>query len=163
MIGGMSLLPQLADSLGIPVIASCGIMDGRAIVAALGASGVQMGTAFLGCEEARLAGPWLDALLRSSDTSTVLTKTFSGKYARGIKNRFIEEMTGLEDEVPEYPIQNTLTRPLRSAAKSQGNPDFMSLWAGQSSPLTKRSTAGELFEGLLREIREVIVRINEEI
>lgn len=165
MIGSMSLIPQLSDRLSVPVLASGGIMDGRGIAAALalGASGVQLGTAFLGCEEAGISGAWLQALLKSRDTSTVLTKTFTGKYARGIKNKFIDEMSGLEDRVPGYPLQNNLTKALRAAAKSQGNSEYMSLWAGQSSALIKRTNAKELIEELVRESREVIVRLNEEI
>jgi nitronate monooxygenase len=165
MIGSMSLIPQLVDRLSIPVLASGGIMDGRGVAAALalGASGVQLGTAFLGCQEAGISGAWLEALLKSGDTSTVLTKAFTGKYARGIKNKFIEEMTRLEDQVPEYPAQHNLTQSLRAEAKARGNPEFMSLWAGQSSALIKRTSAKELVEDLVRESREVILRLNEEI
>jgi len=162
MIGSMSLIPQLSDKLSVPVLASGGIMDGRGIAAALalGASGVQLGTAFLGCEEARLPDVWLEALIESSDTSTVLTKTFTGKHARGIKNKFIEEMSGLEDQVPGYPAQHNLTKSLRAAAKFKAAPDFMSLWAGQSSPLIRRTNAEELIEDLVSETGEVIVRLN---
>ena len=135
MIGVLALVPQLVDKVEIPVIASGGIMDGRGIAAslALRASGVQMGTAFLSCKEARVPKPWLDSLLTSKDVSTVLTKAFSGKYARGIKNRFIDEMFSLENEIPNYPLQNSLTRSLRNASRDKGNRDFMSLWAGQGS------------------------------
>ena len=158
VIGGMSLIPQLSDRLGIPVLGSGGIMDGRGIAAALslGASGVQMGTAFLGCEESRIPDVWLDALKNSSDTSTILTNIYTGKFARGIKNRFIDEMSGLEDQVPGYPVQHNLTKPIRAAAKSRANPEFMSLWAGQSSPLIKRTNAKVLVNKLVRETREVI-------
>ncbi len=164
MVGGISLIPQLADKLSVPVLASGGIMDGRGIAAALalGASGVQMGTVFLGCEESGVPGVWLDALTNSSDTSTVLTKVFTGKYARGIKNRFIEEMSVCEDKVPRYPAQHNLTKSLRAAAKSKSNPEFMSLWAGQSSALIKRTTAKELVDDLLRETGEVILKLTEE-
>ncbi len=164
MIGSMSLIPQLVDRLSIPVLASGGIMDGRGMAAALalGASGVQLGTAFMGCEEACVPGVWLDALINSKDTSTVLTKAFTGKYARGIKNKFVEGMSGLEEQVPEYPAQHYLTKALRAAAKSKSNPDFMSLWAGQSSPFIKRTTAKELVENLISETGEVILKLTEE-
>lgn len=164
MVGSMSLIPQLSDRLSIPVLASGGIMDGRGVAAALalGASGVQMGTAFMGCEEAGVPGVWLDALINSSDTSTVLTRAFTGKYARGIKNKFIEEMSAFEDRVPEYPAQHNLTKSLRAAAKSKSNPEYMSLWSGQSSPLIKRTTAKELIENLVQETRDVILKLTEE-
>ena len=158
MIGGLALVPQIADELQIPVIASGGIMDGRGIAAsfALGASAVQMGTAFLSCEEAAVPKPWLDSISGSKDISTVLTKAFSGKYARGIKNRFIEEMSSLEDEVPSYPVQNTLTRSIRNASNDKGEADFMSLWAGQGSAMSRKRTAQELVNTLVAETNEVL-------
>jgi len=158
MIGGLALVPQLVDRVNIPVIASGGIMDGRGLAAslALGASAVQMGTAFLSCIEAEVPEPWLDSLKNSSDTSTVLTKTFSGKYARGIKNRFIEEMSVLEDEIPAYPLQNSLTRPIRNAAKGKGDRDFMSLWAGQGAAMSRKCTAQELIDTLVTETNDVL-------
>lgn len=164
MIGGISLVPQLADKVGVPVICSGGIMDGRGIVAALalGASAVQMGTAFLSCSEAAVSAPWLDALLNSEDTSTVLTRVYTGKYARGIKNRFFDEMVKLEDKVPAYPIQNYLTRPIRIASRAKGDSQFMSLWAGQGSPMSRKCTAGELVRLLVSESREVLGRLKAE-
>ncbi|MEX0999500.1 MAG: nitronate monooxygenase [Thermodesulfobacteriota bacterium] len=162
MIGGLALVPQLVDKVEIPVIASGGIMDGRGIAASLvlGASAIQMGTAFLSCEEAGVPGPWLDSLLSSKDTSTVLTKAFSGKYARGIKNRFIDEMSLLENEIPNYPLQNSLTRPIRNAAKEKGDADFMSLWAGQGSAMSRKLTAQELVDCLISETYEVFKSIS---
>jgi nitronate monooxygenase len=158
IIGGLAFVPQLVDEIPIPVIASGGIMDGRGLAAslALGASAVQMGTAFLSCIEAEVPEPWLDSLKNSSDTSTVLTKTFSGKYARGIKNRFIEEMSVLEDEIPAYPLQNSLTRPIRNAAKEKGDRDFMSLWAGQGAAMSRKCTAQELIDTLVTETNDVL-------
>ena len=162
MIGGLSLVPQVVDKVQVPVIASGGIMDGRGIAAslALGASAVQIGTAFLTCEEAGVSKPWLDSIINSKDTSTVLTKAFSGKYARGIKNRFIDEMSPMENEVPSYPIQNSLTRSIRNASKEEGNADFLSLWAGQGSPMSRRCSAHDLIYSLVSETRETLLRIN---
>ncbi|GJM15943.1 MAG: nitronate monooxygenase [Thermodesulfobacteriota bacterium] len=158
MIGGLALVPQLADKVKIPVIASGGIMDGRGIAAsiALGASAVQMGTAFLSCEEAGVPRPWLDRLLSSKDVSTVLTKAFSGKYARGIKNRFIDGMLSFEEGVASYPIQNSLTRLIRNTAKEKENSDFMSLWAGQGSAMSRKYKARELINLLVSETYDVL-------
>ncbi len=161
LIGGLALIPQLVDEVKIPVIASGGIMDGRGIAAvlALGASAVQIGTAFLSTQEAGVPMPYRDKLLNSKDVSTVITKSFSGKYARGIRNRFINEMSDLENEVASYPIQNHLTRPLRNAAKEKGDPEFMSLWAGQGASMSREFTAGELLKTLVMETNEALKRI----
>lgn len=162
LIGGVALIPQLASKVKVPVIASGGIMDGRGVAAslALGSSAVQIGTAFLSCKEANLPQPWLDSLQNSKDTSTVLTKTFSGKYARGIRNRFIDEMSSLEDEIPSYPIQNTLTRQIRNASKERGDSEYMSMWAGQGSSLSRQSTAQELIRTLVLETNQAIENIS---
>ena len=162
LIGSMSLTPQLVDKVGVPVICSGGIMDGRGIAAALalGASAVQMGTAFLCCTEAAVPAPWLEALRNSLDSSTVLTRVYTGKYARGIRNRFYDEMSGLEDKVPAYPVQNYLTRPIRNVSRAKGDPEFMSLWAGQGSAMSRRCAAGELVRMLVSEYGEVMERVS---
>lgn len=161
MIGGISLVPQMADNTGVPVICSGGIMDGRGIAAALalGASAVQMGTAFLGCHEAAVPAPWQEALRNSDDSSTVLTRVYTGKYARGIRNRFYDEMSALEGKVPSYPIQNFLTRPIRNASRAKGDPEYMSLWAGQGSPMMRNCAAGELMRMLVEEYWEAVGRL----
>ena len=161
VIGSMALIPQLVPNTQLPIVASGGIMDGRGIAASLtlGASGVQMGTAFLGCKEADLPKPWLDSLLSSKDTSTVLTKTFTGKYARGVNNRFIREMSPFENEVAPYPIQNYLTRSIRNASKEQGDSEYMSMWAGQGAALSRKSTAKELVDTLILECRDTLLSV----
>lgn len=155
MTGTIALVPQIADNVKIPVVASGGIMDGRGIVAALalGAAGVQMGTAFLSAAEASVPEAWLRAIEQSDDTSTVLTRVYTGKYARGIKNRFFEDMANLEAEVPHYPIQHALTAPIRAAARAKGDARFMSLWAGQAAPMSRRHPAAELIRILAKESR----------
>ncbi len=162
LIGSMSLTPQIVDRVGVPVVCSGGIMDGRGIAAALalGASAVQMGTAFLACTEAAVPAPWLEALRTSLDTSTVLTRVYTGKYARGIRNRFYDEMSGLENKVPAYPVQNYLTRPIRNASRAKGDPEFMSLWAGQGSAMARRCAAAELVHMLVSEYGEAVARLS---
>jgi len=159
LIGGISLIPQIADSIEIPVIASGGIMDGRGIFAAfsLGASAVQMGTAFLTCEEAEVNQSWIDLLMESTDTSSALTNAFTGKFARGINNRFMSELKPYENDIPEYPAQHQLTRELRARAKELNNKDFMSFWAGQGSSMCRKTKASDLIKILINEYRDVLL------
>jgi nitronate monooxygenase len=162
LVGSMALIPQLVDAIDIPVVASGGIMDGRGIVAsmALGASGVQMGTAFLACSESGTHPKHKEALHSSTDESTVLTRAFSGKPARGIKNEFIVEMEAGNAEFPDYPIQNALTGDVRKAAKAQNKSEYMSLWAGQASRLSRNLPATELLERLVDESGQVLENLN---
>ncbi len=157
LIGTMALVPQVADAVGIPVIAAGGIMDGRGIAAslALGADGVQLGTAFLTCEESGAHACHKQAVLNSADESTVITRVFSGKQARGIRNAFIEALTPCEQDVPMYPVQNALTRDIRQAASKQQRPEYLSMWAGQASPLSRVIRAEELMKELVRQTEQV--------
>jgi nitronate monooxygenase len=146
MVGTMALVPVLADQVNIPVVAAGGIMDGRGIVAALalGASGVQMGTAFLACPESGAHPRYKEILGQSTEIDTTLTRVFSGKYARGIKNRFIDELQPFANELPDYPIQEFLTREIRQAAAARDRPELMSLWAGQGCALGTAKPVEEL-------------------
>lgn len=151
LVGTMALVPQLADSLSVPVVAAGGIMDGRGLAAALvlGAEGVQMGTAFLPCPESGIHPKYKEAVLEAESEETTLTRAFSGKPARGIRNRFMEEMKG--SEVPAYPIQNAYTRDIRAAAAKEDRIEFMSLWAGQAASLGQAVPAAEVVESVVRE------------
>ncbi len=146
MVGTMALVPVLADPLNIPVVAAGGIMDGRGIVAALalGASGVQMGTAFLSCPESGAHPRYKEILGQSTEIDTTLTRVFSGKYARGLKNRFIDELQPFSNELPDYPIQDILTREIRQAAAARDRPELMSMWAGQGCALSAAKPVNEL-------------------
>lgn len=154
LIGLFALLPQLVDHLNIPIVAAGGIMDARGIVAALtlGAAGVQMGTAFLSCPEAGTHPKYKELLLNIKEDHTVLTRAFSGKYARGIKNKFTERMTLNNTDILDFPIQNAFTRPMRKEAEKQNNIDFMSLWAGQAAYLSKGLPAADLIKILNNEV-----------
>jgi nitronate monooxygenase len=154
LIGTMSLVPQVVDAVRVPVIAAGGIADGRAIAAAfaLGASGVQIGTAFLGCPEAVVSAPYREALRRARDEDTRLTRVFTGRPARALRNRMIDEMG--DAEVIEFPAQLSLTRNLNQAAGGASHADFMPLWAGQSVPLIRNLPAATLIETLVAESRQ---------
>jgi nitronate monooxygenase len=155
MIGTISLVPQVVDAVRVPVIASGGIMDGRGIVAALalGASAVQLGTAFLTCDESGIPEAYKQAILNAQEDQTRITRAFSGRPARGIMNRFMSEMDSAQEEViQQFPLQNALTRPLRKAAAEHGRAEFLSLWAGQGVRLARRQSAAELVARLAREI-----------
>jgi nitronate monooxygenase len=159
MVGSISLVPQVVDAVRVPVIASGGIMDGRGIVAALalGASAVQMGTAFLTCHEAGVPEAYKQAILTAREDQTRVTRAFSGRPARGIVNRFMTEMESDEhDVILSFPLQNALTRPLRTAAARQGRAEFLSLWAGQGVRLARRQSARELIARLGTEIDQTI-------
>ena len=124
MVGLVALLPQVVRAVEVPVIATGGIMDGAGIVAmlALGAASVQMGTAFLGLRESGTDPAWVDRLRESNETSTVLTRTFSGKPARGVENDFIRRMAPHEGELPDYPVQNVISGPIRAEPRSAPTP-----------------------------------------
>lgn len=157
LIGLMSLIPQVADHVRIPVIAAGGIMDGRGLMASLclGAKAVQMGTAFLTCLESGAHPLYKKAILNACEDEMVLTNAFSGKWARGIKNRFIEEMQGKGVSFPQFPVQNALTQSIRKASAAQNNPEFMSLWSGQSPRLAKTQSAEDLIRRIVNEANNI--------
>jgi nitronate monooxygenase len=150
-IGTMALVPQLVRRVRRPVIAAGGIMDGRAISAALGlgAQGVQLGTAFLACPEAGTSPAHREALFSPAARRTVVTRAFSGRPARGIRNRFTDAFEGIQ--VPPFPLRQSLTCDIRAAASAQGRTDIMQLWAGQGAPLIRAMPAAELVRTLVRE------------
>jgi nitronate monooxygenase len=160
MVGTISLVPQIVDAVRVPVIASGGIMDGRGIAAALalGASAVQLGTAFLTCEEAGISNAYKDAILQAHENQTRITRAFSGRFARGIVNRFMNEMesAGSRETILPFPVQNDLTRALRAAASKQGRAEFLSLWAGQGLRMARRQSAADLVERLAGELKAAI-------
>ncbi len=158
LVGLVALVPQIADEIKVPVIASGGIMDGRGIVAALalGAAGVQMGTAFIPARECGAHSQYKEAVLASHRQKNVLTTAFSGKPARIIQNTFITSMKQYQGSIPPYPVQNALTTPIRNWAAKNSRPDFMSLWAGQGSPLSREYGAGDLMAVLIKETSQVL-------
>jgi nitronate monooxygenase len=164
MIGTIALVPQIVDAVTIPVVASGGIMDGRGIAAALalGAVAVQMGTAFLTCTEAGVPDAYKQAILNAREDQTRITRAFSGRPARGIINRLMTEVEITANAAPPilpFPLQNVLTRPLRTAAAKAGRSEFLSLWAGQALRLARRQSAAELVSRILREADEAVARL----
>ncbi|MFP3919265.1 nitronate monooxygenase [Lysinibacillus telephonicus] len=157
MIGLMSLIPQVVDNVRIPIIAAGGIMDGRGLMASLclGAKGVQMGTAFLTCVESGAHKVYKEAVLNAHEDQTVLTRSFSGKWARGIKNKFISEMKKHEEVLPDFPVQNILTQDIRKASATQNNQDYMSLWSGQSPRLAKNQTVETLIHNIIAQAKNI--------
>ncbi|MFI4966389.1 MAG: NAD(P)H-dependent flavin oxidoreductase [Caulobacterales bacterium] len=145
-IGTLALVATVLEAVDVPVIAAGGIMDGRGVAAALalGASAVQMGSAFLLSDEAIVGPVWQQAIRDAPSDATRLTRAFSGRYARGLENRFVREMRPIQDEVPAYPVQNRLTQAMRAAANKAGDPELMSLWAGQAVKLARPGQAGEM-------------------
>jgi nitronate monooxygenase len=151
LTGTLALIPQVTDAVRTPIIAAGGIGDERGIIAAfvLGAEAAQLGTVFLATHESGASEAHKAALVSKSARTTALTRVFSGRLARGIRNRFIEEMTSHEGDVPPYPIQNWLTHSIRRAAAEAGRDDYLSLWAGQAAALSLRRPAAETFAALV--------------
>ncbi|WP_444846903.1 NAD(P)H-dependent flavin oxidoreductase [Duganella caerulea] len=148
------LLPTIVEAVHIPVIAAGGIMDGADIKRALdgGAQAVQMGTAFLVCDESSINPHYKQRLLTAGDHPTRLTRTFSGRYARGLENRFMLEMVAVEKQIPPYPIQNALTGAIRAEAGKRGETELMSLWCGTGVARARPMSAAQLVKTLLAEI-----------
>jgi nitronate monooxygenase len=161
--GTMVLVPLMVDAVRIPVIAAGGIMDGRGIAAALalGALAVQMGTAFLVTDESGIAQIYKERLLEAAHAParavTRLTRAFSGRYARGLVNRFMDTLQESEHHVPPYPIQNALTGPIRAQAAKLGETELMSLWAGQGVSMVRAMPAARLMERLVAEWRSASI------
>src|SRR6202000_1390907 len=153
----LSLVPQVVDVVDVPVIAAGGIGDARGVVAALalGADAIQMGTAFLACEESGASRLHREALRSREAGHTALTKGFTGRLARGIHNRLMEELNRRETEILPYPLQRRLVRNLSIAAEAAGRADLLPLWAGQSASLSACADAASFLHSLLEEVSEI--------
>ena len=144
-----TLLPQVVDAVSVPVIAAGGVADGRGVAATfmLGASAVQLGTAFLRCEEANVLDAYRAALREANDASTVVTDMITGRPVRSIRNRLTDDLIASGLEPVSFPAQMSLTAPLQAA----GDRDFTMLIAGQSAALAKDTNAAALVESLAEE------------
>jgi len=145
-IGTFALVPQVVDAVRLPVIAAGGIGDHRGLVAALalGASAVQVGTAYLFCPQAKVSAAHRHALDTASASDTALTNLFTGRPARGINNRIMRELGPMSPLAPRFPLAGGALMPLRAICDPQGNSDFSNLWAGQALRLGRHRSAEEL-------------------
>jgi nitronate monooxygenase len=148
--GTFALVPQVVDAVKVPVIAAGGIADGRGIAAAfaLGASGVQIGSAYLRCPESRVIAPARIALAQARDDSTVITNVMTGRPARGVANRVMREVGPISPHAPAFPHAATGLGPLKAAAEKLGKVDFTNLWAGQAIGIAREMPATELTRAL---------------
>jgi nitronate monooxygenase len=157
LTGTFSLVPQIVDRVNVPVIAAGGIADARGVIAALalGAEAVQIGTAFLDCEESGAGVLHREALRGRKAGHTALTKGFTGRLARGIHNRLIEELNKPGTEILPYPLQRGLVRSLSLAAEAAGRSDLLPLWAGQSANLSTCTNVSAFLTSLVKEVSEI--------
>jgi nitronate monooxygenase len=149
-VGTLALVPQVVKAVKIPVIAAGGIADREGVAAALalGAAGVQVGTAFLLCAEATTSNIHRAALKSHASRHTAVTNVFTGRPARGIVNRLIREIGPISSVAPEFPLAASAIAPLRARAESMGSSDFTSMWAGQNASACKEGPAAVLMQEL---------------
>lgn len=150
-LGTFALVPQIAHAVRVPVIAAGGIADARGVAAALalGAAGVQVGTAYLLCPEATTSAVHRAALKSPAAHATTLTNVFTGRPARAIVNRFVRENGPMSVLAPEFPLAASAIAPLRAAAEARGSGDFSPLWSGQNTSGCREVPAGELTRALV--------------
>jgi nitronate monooxygenase len=155
-VGLFALLPQVVDAVRVPVIAAGGIADGRTIAAAfaLGAAAVQIGTAYLFADEAKVPAVHRAALKEAGDDATALTNVFTGRPARGIVNRLMREIGPISAVAPAFPLAGGAIAPLRAKTEAAGLGDFVNLWSGQAAALAKAMPAGEMTRVLAQEALE---------
>jgi nitronate monooxygenase len=160
MIGTMALVPQIVSAVRLPVIAAGAITDGRGVAAALclGAQAAAVGTGFLLADEAGLNAAYRGALQGPAVHDTTLTKAFSGREARGIRNAFLDRLAGAADEIPDYPVANAMSRSMRAAAAKAGRPEYLSLWAGQAAGLAQPGSAAEILQRIMAEARQALAQ-----
>jgi nitronate monooxygenase len=162
--GLIALLPQVVYAVRLPVIAAGGIADGRGVAAvfALGASAVQIGTAYLKTPQAATSAPHRAALREATDDATRLTNLFTGRPARGLVNRFMREHGPMNEAAPAFPLATSAVAPLRAHWEKRGSGDYSPLWAGQAAALAREEDAGALTERLWREAKETLAALRLE-
>jgi len=150
LTGTLALIPQVVDRIKIPIITAGGIADARGIRAAseLGASGVQVGTAFLACDESGTSMTHREALFAEAARETILSRAYTGRLARFIPDKFIQDMANHDDLPSPFPIQSFFVKALKEEALKTGNMDYLPMYSSQSAPLLKHRKAKTLFEDL---------------
>ncbi len=145
-VGTFALVPQIVDAVEVPVIAAGAVSDARGIAAALmlGAAGVQIGSAYLHCPEAKISAPHRAALAAAQDGGTRVTNVMTGRPARGFINRVMRDLGPISDVAPEFPLAAGALAPLRSRVEAAGSGDFTPMWAGQAAALGRALPAGEV-------------------
>ncbi len=159
MVGLFSLLPTVVDAVKVPVVATGGIADGRGVAAALllGASAVQVGTAFLRCPEAKIAKAWADAIGRTAPEETMITRAFSGRPGRSLATAYVRAAAAPTAPSPApYPVQRGLTQAMRDAAAKENDIERIQAWAGQSASLARTDPAGEVVRSLWEEAQALL-------
>lgn len=161
-VGTMALVPQVVDAVDVPVIAAGGIADGRGVAAAmmLGASAVQVGTAYLFTPEAKIPKVHLTAIEAAGDDNTAVTNVMTGHPARGVINRLMKELGPLSEIAPAFPTAALALAPLKASAEAVGKDHFTNLWAGQSARLSPRLGSEELTRRLSDEALAVIAKFS---
>jgi len=161
LTGSFALIPQIEDQVSIPVIAAGGIADARGVVAALvlGADAVQIGTAFLVCEGSGISPLHRELLFTEAAKHTSLSGHFSGRLARGLRNRFVEDMEHSAHAPLPFPLQSALLRPYTQEALKQGRGDLLALWAGQAAPLMRHKTVSNLMRSLIEETTKMFEQL----
>ncbi len=152
-MGTMALVPLIVDAVSVPVIAAGGIFDGRGVAAAimLGAAGAQIGSAFLRAPESSVSPLHKQALAETSDNATKLTRLFSGRAARSIKNRLVRELSSFENDAAPFPAQRSVIAPLSKAAADRGSADFMQLWSGQAGLRAEDLPSAQIYKRICDE------------
>jgi nitronate monooxygenase len=158
-VGLMALLPAVVDAVNVPVVATGGIADARGVAAAfaLGASAVQVGTAFLRCPEAKIHPVWAQGLAEAAPEDTILTRNFSGRAGRSLATNYIRSAHAPEaPAAAPYPVQRGLTARMRAEAQKTGDIHRMQAWAGQSARLGKAAPAAELVRTLWQGAQQLL-------
>ena len=163
-VGTFALVPQVVDAVKVPVIAAGSVADARGIVAAfaLGASGVQLGTAYLHCPESKITPMHRVALRNAADDATAVTNLHTGRPARGLVNRLMREVGPMSDIAPEFPLAGGALAPLRAKAETAGSTDFSPMWSGEAAVLGRPLPATELTRTLASEALALFDRIGSE-